>query len=86
MQRTFLREVAKRESPQYIQKLKPLKEEKIKGKKNSNIVHEIEKLSDLRKKKIITVLGGKQVRPNIHIDDMIRVYKFFLNNINLFRN
>lgn len=32
------------------------------------------------KKKIITVLGGKQIRPNIHIDDMIRVYKFFLNN------
>ena len=30
-------------------------------------------------KKIITVLGGKQIRPNIHIDDMIRVYKF-LNN------
>ena len=31
-----------------------LKEEKTKSKKNSNIVDEIEKLSDLRKKKIIT--------------------------------
>ena len=31
-----------------------LKEEKTKIKKNSNIVDEIEKLSDLRKKKIIT--------------------------------
>ena len=31
-----------------------LKEEKTKSEKNSNIVDEIEKLSDLRKKKIIT--------------------------------
>ena len=31
-----------------------LKEEKMESKKNSNIVDEIEKLSDLRKKKIIT--------------------------------
>ena len=31
-----------------------LKEEKTKSKKNYNIVDEIEKLSDLRKKKIIT--------------------------------
>tara|TARA_Y100000741_G_scaffold74799_1_gene54578 strand:- start:158 stop:394 length:237 start_codon:yes stop_codon:yes gene_type:complete len=31
-----------------------LKEEKPKSKKNSNIVDEIEKLSDLREKKIIT--------------------------------
>ena len=31
-----------------------LKKEKTKSKKNSNIVDEIEKLSDLRKKKIIT--------------------------------
>jgi nucleoside-diphosphate-sugar epimerase len=30
------------------------------------------------KKKQITVFGGSQVRPNIHINDMIRVYKFFL--------
>ena len=32
------------------------------------------------KKKKITVLGGKQVRPNIHIKDMCRVYKHFLYN------
>ena len=31
-----------------------LKEEKMKSKKSSNIADEIEKLSDLRKKKIIT--------------------------------
>ena len=31
-----------------------LKKEKTKSKKNSNIVYEIEKLSDLRKKKVIT--------------------------------
>ena len=31
-----------------------LKEEKTESKKNSNIVDEIEKLSDLRKKKVIT--------------------------------
>lgn len=30
------------------------------------------------KKKNIKVLGGNQVRPNIHIKDMVRVYKFFL--------
>ena len=31
----------------------------------------------------ITVLGGDQVRPNIHIEDMVRVYQHFLieNNI-----
>jgi nucleoside-diphosphate-sugar epimerase len=27
----------------------------------------------------ITVFGGSQVRPNIHIQDMIRVYEHFLN-------
>tara|TARA_B100000029_G_scaffold516497_1_gene630272 strand:- start:4840 stop:5781 length:942 start_codon:yes stop_codon:yes gene_type:complete len=32
------------------------------------------------KKKLITVFGGLQIRPNIHIDDMVEVYKFFLNN------
>ena len=32
------------------------------------------------KNKIITVFGGKQIRPNIHIKDLIRVYKFFLKN------
>ena len=26
----------------------------------------------------ITVFGGKQTRPNIHIDDMVNVYKHFL--------
>jgi nucleoside-diphosphate-sugar epimerase len=30
------------------------------------------------KKKQITVFGGNQVRPNIHIKDMIRLYEFFL--------
>jgi nucleoside-diphosphate-sugar epimerase len=30
--------------------------------------------------KKITVLGGDQVRPNIHIQDMSRVYEHFLNN------
>jgi nucleoside-diphosphate-sugar epimerase len=28
----------------------------------------------------ITVLGGDQVRPNIHIEDMARVYEHFLNH------
>ena len=31
----------------------------------------------------ITVLGGNQVRPNIHIEDMARVYEHFLTNDNL---
>jgi len=30
------------------------------------------------KKKQITVFGGNQIRPNIHIKDMIRLYEFFL--------
>ena len=30
------------------------------------------------KKKIITVFGGKQVRPNIHIDDITDLYLYFL--------
>ena len=30
--------------------------------------------------KKITVFGGKQVRPNIHILEMVNVYKHFLNN------
>ena len=30
------------------------------------------------KNKIINVYGGKQIRPNIHIEDMCRVYEFFL--------
>jgi nucleoside-diphosphate-sugar epimerase len=33
--------------------------------------------------KKITVLGGDQVRPNIHIQDMSRVYEHFLNNPSL---
>ena len=32
-------------------------------------------------KKQITVLGGNQIRPNIHIKDMIRLYEFFLKKI-----
>jgi len=30
------------------------------------------------KNNVINVFGGRQVRPNIHIDDMCRVYEFFL--------
>jgi nucleoside-diphosphate-sugar epimerase len=32
------------------------------------------------KNKKITVFGGDQIRPNIHIDDMSRVYQHFLSN------
>jgi len=32
------------------------------------------------KNKKITVLGGKQIRPNIHMQDMIRVYYHFIKN------
>ena len=32
------------------------------------------------KNKKITVLGGEQTRPNIHIDDIANVYLFFINN------
>ena len=32
------------------------------------------------KNKNMTVFGGEQTRPNIHIDDMVRVYQFFLEN------
>ena len=35
------------------------------------------------KKKTITVFGGKQIRPNIHIKDLIRVYKHFIEKPNL---
>ena len=31
----------------------------------------------------MTVLGGSQVRPNIHIDDICDVYIHFLNNSNI---
>ena len=30
------------------------------------------------KNNLIKVFGGKQIRPNIHIEDMCRVYEFFL--------
>ena len=32
------------------------------------------------KNKKITVLGGKQIRPNIHIEDICNVYRHFLKN------
>ena len=31
----------------------------------------------------ITVLGGDQTRPNIHIKDMVNVYRHFLNNMQI---
>ena len=31
-------------------------------------------------KKEITVLGGNQTRPNIHIDDIVELYIFLINN------
>lgn len=34
-------------------------------------------------KKFIKVLGGTQVRPNIHIADMVQVYRHFINNRNI---
>ncbi len=34
-------------------------------------------------RKVITVLGGAQYRPNVHIDDLINSYLFFLNNLSL---
>ncbi len=33
----------------------------------------------LRNKKI-TVFGGSQIRPNVHINDMVNIYKFFIDN------
>ena len=30
--------------------------------------------------KCITIFGGNQIRPNIHIQDMVGVYEHFLNN------
>lgn len=35
------------------------------------------------KDKKITVFGGSQIRPNIHIQDMVNVYLHFLYNLNL---
>ena len=34
-------------------------------------------------KKFIKVLGGAQVRPNIHIADMVQVYRHLINNRNI---
>ena len=34
-------------------------------------------------KGVITVLGGDQMRPNIHIDDITDLYLFFLENKNI---
>ena len=31
----------------------------------------------------MTVFGGKQIRPNIHIDDLVDVYRHFINNSDL---
>ena len=33
--------------------------------------------------KLMTVFGGSQIRPNIHIKDMVRVYEHFLMNKNI---
>ena len=30
------------------------------------------------KNKKITIFNGNQIRPNIHIKDMVRVYEFFI--------
>ena len=35
------------------------------------------------KNKQMTVFGGSQIRPNIHIQDMVNVYLHFLSNANL---
>jgi nucleoside-diphosphate-sugar epimerase len=35
------------------------------------------------KNKKITVFGGDQTRPNIHMKDMVRVYQHFVNNSNI---
>ena len=34
------------------------------------------------KKKVINVNGGNQIRPNVHIDDMVQTYLFFLHKKN----
>ncbi len=33
------------------------------------------------KKKKITIFGGKQIRPAIHIDDMVSRYEYFFSSI-----
>ena len=35
------------------------------------------------KKKSMSVFGGNQIRPNIHIQDLVNVYKHFISNQNL---
>lgn len=35
---------------------------------------------DAIKKNKMTIFGGSQIRPNLHIDDMVRAYEFFLIN------
>ena len=35
------------------------------------------------KYKSMTVFGGNQIRPNIHIKDLVNVYKYFISNPNL---
>ena len=35
------------------------------------------------KYKSMTVFGGNQIRPNIHIQDLVNVYKYFISNPNL---
>ena len=31
----------------------------------------------------MSVFGGNQIRPNIHIQDLINIYKYFISNSNL---
>ena len=33
------------------------------------------------KNNLITVFGGKQIRPNIYIDDLVEIYKHFINKL-----
>ena len=35
------------------------------------------------KSKLIRVFGGNQTRPNVHIEDLIRIYEFFLTKKNI---
>ena len=35
------------------------------------------------KNKEMTIFGGKQVRPNIHIKDINNIYEYFINNPNI---
>ena len=40
----------------------------------------IKKIKQALKNKVMTVFGGQQTRPNIHMKDMVRVYQHFVNN------